>query len=157
MAACLGVTGILPEHSPNRMTQQQDPDRFPLVLGEMDAWLLAEGTHLRPYECLGAHPREMLGVSGCSFAVWAPNARQVSVVGSFNDWDGRRNPMRLREECGVWELFLPGIVKGDLYKFEIQWRDGHVFLKADPFAFCAELRPGTASVVLDEPATDTSR
>ena len=147
MAACLGVTGILPEHSPNRMTQQQDPDRFPLVLGEMDAWLLAEGTHLRPYECLGAHPREMLGVSGCSFAVWAPNARQVSVVGSFNDWDGRRNPMRLREECGVWELFLPGIVKGDLYKFEIQGRDGHVFLKADPFAFCAELRPGTASVV----------
>ena len=147
MAACLGVTGILPEHSPNRMTQQQDPDRFPLVLGEMDAWLLAEGTHLRPYECLGAHTREMLGVSGCSFAVWAPNARQVSVVGSFNDWDGRRNPMRLREECGVWELFLPGIVKGDLYKFEIQGRDGHVFLKADPFAFCAELRPGTASVV----------
>ena len=125
----------------------EDPYRFPLVLGEMDAWLMSEGTHKRPYECLGAHPREMLGVAGVSFAVWAPNAQRVSVVGSFNRWDGRRHPMRLRRECGVWELFLPGVVVGDVYKFEIRTRDGEILLKADPFAFRCELRPGTASVV----------
>jgi len=125
----------------------EDPYRFPQVLGEMDAWLLAEGTHLRPYECLGAHPGEMLGVAGTRFAVWAPNARRVSVIGDFNLWDGRRHPMRLRRECGVWELFLPEVGKGALYKFEILTQHGDILQKADPMAFRSELRPGTASIV----------
>lgn len=125
----------------------QDPYRFPAVLGEMDAWLLAEGTHYRPYEKLGAHLTEMDGVSGVSFAVWAPAAKRVSVVGSFNNWDGRRHMMRLRRECGVWEIFIPGLAAGDLYKLEIKTQDNHILLKSDPFAFRAELRPDTASVV----------
>jgi 1,4-alpha-glucan branching enzyme len=125
-----------------------DPYRFGAVLGEMDAWLLAEGSHLRPYEMLGATPREMDGVAGTSFAVWAPNASRVSVVGDFNTWDGRRHPMRLRRECGVWELFLPGVHAGERYKFELLDRDGTLLpQKADPFARQAELRPATASVV----------
>ncbi|MEI7783114.1 MAG: 1,4-alpha-glucan branching protein GlgB [Betaproteobacteria bacterium] len=124
-----------------------DPYRFGLVLGELDAWLLAEGTHRRPHQCLGAHPRELQGVAGVSFAVWAPNAQRVSVVGPFNGWDGRRHPMRLRRECGVWELFVPGLGVGECYKFEIRTVQGELLLKADPFAFRGELRPGTASIV----------
>ncbi|MDI1246138.1 MAG: 1,4-alpha-glucan branching protein GlgB [Rhodoferax sp.] len=126
----------------------EDPYRFPLVLGDMDVWLLGEGTHLRPFEVLGAHPGTMLGVTGTRFAVWAPNASRVSVVGDFNFWDGRRHPMRLRRECGVWELFLPGVLAGSLYKFEIRTRDGEVLpARSDPYALQAELRPATASVV----------
>ena len=125
----------------------EDPYRFPVVLQEMDLWLLAEGTHLRPYECLGAHPTTLCGIEGTTFAVWAPNAKRVSVVGSFNGWDGRRHPMRLRQECGVWEIFLPHVGKGDLYKFEIWNARGAITTKADPFAFAAQLRPDTASVV----------
>ncbi|CUA99826.1 1,4-alpha-glucan branching protein GlgB [Thiomonas bhubaneswarensis] len=132
---------------PDWVVDLEDPYRFPPVLGETDAWLLAEGTHLRPFECLGAHPGEMLGVQGTRFAVWAPNARRVSVIGDFNAWDGRRHPMRLRRECGVWELFLPGVGKGALYKFEILTQHGEVLQKADPMAFRAELRPNTASIV----------
>jgi len=130
----------------------EDPYRFGAVLGEMDAWLLAEGSHLRPYEMLGATPREMGGVAGTSFAVWAPNASRVSVVGDFNLWDGRRHPMRLRRECGVWELFLPGVHAGARYKFELLDRNGALLpQKADPFARQAELRPATASVVAAMP------
>ncbi len=124
-----------------------DPYRFPPVLGEMDVWLLAEGTHYRPYERLGAHPGEMEGVAGVRFAVWAPNARRVSVVGDFCCWDGRRFPMRLRRGCGVWEIFLPGVEVGALYRFEILDANGNIQLKSDPYAFAAELRPGTASKV----------
>ncbi len=125
-----------------------DPYRFGFCLGELDCHLLAEGTHLRPYEKLGAHPAVMDGVPGTIFAVWAPNAHNVSVVGSFNQWDGRIHPMRLRADCGVWEIFLPAVAAGDLYKFEIHTRDGHVLpLKNDPYAFQAEVRPATASVV----------
>ncbi|MDD5479787.1 1,4-alpha-glucan branching protein GlgB [Rhodoferax sp.] len=131
----------------------EDPYRFPLVLGEMDVWLLGEGTHLRPFEVLGAHPSEMLGVAGTRFAVWAPNASRVSVVGDFNFWDGRRHPMRLRRECGVWELFLPGVGAGALYKFELRSASGQVLpAHADPYALQAELRPATASVVGQLPA-----
>jgi 1,4-alpha-glucan branching enzyme len=130
-----------------------DPYRFPVVLGEMDVWLLGEGTHLRPYEVLGAQPSTMLGVSGTRFAVWAPNASRVSVVGDFNFWDGRRHPMRLRRECGVWELFLPGVHAGALYKYEIRTQQGDVLpARADPYALQAELRPATASVVGQLPA-----
>ena len=132
---------------PDWVVDLEDPYRFPPVLGETDAWLLAEGTHLRPYECLGAHPGEMLGVAGTRFAVWAPNARRVSVIGDFNGWDGRRHPMRLRRECGVWELFLPDVGRGALYKFEILTQHGEMLQKADPLAFRAELRPNTASIV----------
>jgi 1,4-alpha-glucan branching enzyme len=129
-----------------------DPYRFPPVLGEMDVWLMGEGTHLRPYEVLGATQREMLGVAGTSFAVWAPNASRVSVVGDFNLWDGRRHPMRLRRECGVWEIFLPGVAAGARYKYEIRSREGHTLpLKADPYALQGELRPATASVVSTMP------
>jgi 1,4-alpha-glucan branching enzyme len=118
----------------------------------MDVWLLAEGTHHRPFEKLGAHTAEIDGVAGVSFAVWAPNARRVSVVGDFNAWDGRRHLMRFRHECGVWEMFVPHVAEGDLYKFEIRGADGLVRLKADPFAFFSELRPNTASIVHHMPS-----
>lgn len=130
----------------------EDPYRFPTVLGEMDVWLLGEGTHLRPFEVLGAHPSNMLGVAGTRFAVWAPNASRVSVVGDFNHWDGRCHPMRLRRECGVWELFLPGVQQGALYKYEIRTQSGEVLpARADPYALQAELRPATASQVSQLP------
>ena len=126
----------------------EDPYRFGPVLGEVDLWLLAEGTHLRPFEVMGAQLCHMDGVAGTRFAVWAPNASRVSVVGDFNHWDGRRHPMRLRRECGVWELFLPGVAEGAHYKYEIRDAAGQVLpLRADPFALRAELRPATASRV----------
>jgi len=127
--------------------EMDDPYRFGAVLGDLDVWLLSEGTHHRPYEKLGAHPVVLEGVAGVAFAVWAPNARRVSVVGSFNNWDGRRHMLRSRGASGVWEIFIPGLAAGDLYKFEIKAQDGELLLKADPFAFRAELRPQTASVV----------
>ena len=134
-------------------TLQQDPYRFGTVLGDVDVWLLGEGSHLRPYEILGATTRVMDGVAGTAFAVWAPNARRVSVVGDFNVWDGRRHPMRLRRECGVWELFLPGLGLGTRYKFELIGPQGQLLPhKADPYARQAELRPATASVVAEMPA-----
>ena len=129
-----------------------DPYRFGLLLGELDLWLLAEGRHLRPWECLGAHPVTLEGVAGTRFTVWAPNARCVSVVGDFNHWDGRRHPMRLRREAGIWELFLPAVGPGALYKFEVLGAAGSRLQKADPFALRAELRPATASVVQGLPA-----
>jgi len=125
-----------------------DVYRFGPVLGEMDCYLLGQGTHMRPYERLGAHPREFEGVPGCTFAVWAPNARRVSVVGSFNNWDGRVNQMRNRSDCGIWEIFLPGVQPGDLYKFEIRGPDGTMLpLKFDPYGFYGERPPANASVV----------
>ena len=136
-------------------TQQliEDPYRFGPLLGEIDAWLLAEGTHLRPFEVLGATPREHEGVAGTGFAVWAPNAQRVSVVGDFNHWDGRRHPMRLRRECGVWELFIPFVTSGARYKYELLGPQFELLpQKADPMARAAELRPATASVVAPMPA-----
>ena len=125
-----------------------DPYRFGAVLGECDVRQVGAGTHARPYEVLGANPCEMLGVSGTAFAVWAPNASRVSVVGDFNGWDGRRHPMRLRRDGGVWELFLPGVQPGARYKFELCSREGRLLTqKADPYARQSELRPSTASVV----------
>ena len=130
-----------------------DPYRFGKVLGDMDVWLLGEGKHLRPYEVMGATPRVMDGVVGTAFAVWAPNASRVSVVGDFNAWDGRRHPMRLRRECGVWELFLPAVSEGARYKFELLAGDGRLLpQKADPYARQSELRPATASVVTRMPS-----
>ncbi len=139
--------------SDGNSTIVDDAYRFPPVLGEMDIWLMGEGSHLRPYEVLGATQRVMEGVAGTSFAVWAPNAAQVSVIGDFNGWDGRHHPMRLRQECGVWEIFLPAVGHGACYKYQIRARDGQVLpLKADPYAMQSELRPATASVVTRMPS-----
>ena len=113
-----------------------------------DLHALRAGSHLRPYTVLGAHPMEQRGVAGVRFAVWAPNAKRVSVVGAFNVWDGRRHPMRLRHDAGVWEIFLPHVMVGDLYKFELVGSDGTVLpLKADPYARASQMRPDTASRV----------
>jgi 1,4-alpha-glucan branching enzyme len=118
------------------------------ILGELDLHLIAEGRHDRLYDVLGAHPTERDGTAGTTFAVWAPNASAVAVVGNFNAWDGRRHPMRLRPEAGVWECFIAGVSPGALYKFELHDRDGRLLpLKADPFGFAAERPPATASVV----------
>jgi 1,4-alpha-glucan branching enzyme len=126
----------------------EDPYRFGPVLGETDRYLLAEGTHLGAYDRMGPHPLISDGVPGIGFAVWAPSARSVSLVGSFNDWDGRRHPMRLHPSCGVWDLFVPRLAPGALYKYEIHGRDGaRLPLKADPYAVQCELSPGTSSVV----------
>lgn len=125
----------------------EDPYRFHPMLSDLDNWLLAEGSHLRPYEVLGAHFMECDGVSGVNFRVWAPNAKRVSVVGDFNYWDGRRHPMRFHSQNGVWELFLPKVTLGQLYKFELIDCHNQLRLKSDPYAFAAQLRPDTASQV----------
>jgi 1,4-alpha-glucan branching enzyme len=126
----------------------EDPYRFGPVLGEMDEYLLGEGTHRRLWQVLGAHVMAHEGVQGVHFAVWAPNAERVSVVGDFNVWDGRRNPMRRRGATGVWEIFLPGLAEGTTYKYEIKGPGGAVLpLKADPVGFGSEHPPANASVV----------
>ncbi|MBA3325629.1 MAG: 1,4-alpha-glucan branching protein GlgB [Rhodobacteraceae bacterium] len=124
-----------------------DAYSFGPVLGPMDDYYIAEGSHLRLFDKLGAHPIAHEGAEGVHFAVWAPNARRVSVVGDFNGWDGRRHVMRLRRDTGIWEIFVPGVDAGLTYKYEIVGPDGLVPLKADPFARAAELRPANASVV----------
>ena len=125
-----------------------DPYSFGPVLGPMDDYYIAEGSHLRLFDKMGAHEMEFEGIHGTHFAVWAPNARRVSVVGAFNEWDGRRNPMRNRN--GIWEVFIPILGTGTIYKYEIVGPDGNVLpLKADPYARQAELRPRSASVVPD--------
>jgi 1,4-alpha-glucan branching enzyme len=122
-------------------------------LDDADLDRFAAGNHPAPWTLLGAEPQRIGDVNGTRFAVWAPNARRVSVVGSFNSWDGRRHPMRLRHRAGVWEIFVPHVAPGDLYKYEIVGADGTLLpLKADPYARAAELRPGTASRVAALPA-----
>ncbi|HVB58641.1 MAG TPA: 1,4-alpha-glucan branching protein GlgB [Candidatus Acidoferrales bacterium] len=128
--------------------ESYDPYAFPPLLTDYDLYLFGEGTHYLKYEKLGAHVREVAGVRGVEFGVWAPNAKRVSVVGDFNLWDGRVHPMRNRGATGIWELFLPGLDEGALYKFEILSRVGtYLGLKADPYGFATELRPNNASVV----------
>ncbi|MBM4310145.1 MAG: 1,4-alpha-glucan branching protein GlgB [Deltaproteobacteria bacterium] len=123
-----------------------DPYSFPPVLSDFDLHLFAEGNHNKIYEKLGAHATTLRGCEGFLFSVWAPSAQRVSVVGSFNNWDGRIHPMRVRGASGVWELFLPGIRAGEPYKYEIRTTDGHITVKADPYAQCSEARASTASV-----------
>lgn len=130
-----------------------DPYSFGPVLGPLDDYYIAQGSHLRLFDKLGAHLIDHEGASGVHFAVWAPNAKRVSVVGDFNEWDGRRHTMRDRRDTGIWELFIPDIGAGRPYKYEIIGPDGvRLPLKADPFAFKSELRPATASVTAVPPA-----
>jgi 1,4-alpha-glucan branching enzyme len=127
-----------------------DPYSFLPVLTEFDLYLMAEGTHYRKYEKLGAHVMVIDGTPGVFFAVWAPNALRISVIGDFNSWDGRRHPMRVRGSSGIWELFIPGLGEGTLYKFEVKSKHQDFLAeKADPYAFYSELRPKSASVVWD--------
>ena len=129
-------------------TWENDPPyRFMPTLGDQDLYFLGEGKHYSLYEKMGAHQRELDGVRGVSFAVWAPNAKRVSIVGEFNNWDGRLYPMRSMGSSGIWELFIPGIGVDTLYKYEIKTQSGDLRIKTDPFAFYMELRPGTASIV----------
>jgi len=147
LAAGLGAYRLRVEDSAGTR-EIDDPYRFPAVLGDLDVYLIREGTHLRLNEKLGAHPCRHHEVDGVAFAVWAPNAERVSVVGDFNGWDGRCHPMRLRHEAGVWELFVPGLAHGTLYKYEILAQGGVLLpLKADPCGTWAEVPPRTASRV----------
>jgi len=133
----------------------EDPYAFGSIFSDYDEYLLAEGTHDRLYTLLGAHPDELDGVAGVRFAVWAPNALRVSVVGDFNNWDGRRHAMRFQHGSGVWNIFLPGIGPGTIYKYEIKTRHvDYTVLKTDPVGFFSELRPNTASIVWDVDAYD---
>jgi len=127
----------------------EDPYRFPPILSDVDLYLLGEGNHLELYNKLGAHPMTIEDVEGVAFAVLAPNAQRVSVVGDFNLWDGRRHAMRVRGN-GYWEIFVPGVRIGDHYKYEIIGPSGQMTpLKSDPLAFACEVRPQTASIVVD--------
>ena len=136
---------------PGGMVQEtEDPYAFGLLLGPLDLHLFAEGRHLELARVFGAQAMAVDGIAGVRFAVWAPNARRVSVVGPFNGWDGRRHPMRLRREAGLWELFVPRLLPGALYKYEILAADGSLLpLKADPVAQATEAPPATASRVAD--------
>ncbi|MDQ3953041.1 MAG: 1,4-alpha-glucan branching protein GlgB, partial [Actinomycetota bacterium] len=125
----------------------RDPYAFEPTLGDLDLHLVGEGSHRRLHDTLGAHVRAVRGIDGVGFAVWAPNARSVRLVGDFNGWDGRLHPMRLLGGSGIWELFVPGAGPGSFYKFEILTPDGHLTLKTDPFAFATETPPATASLV----------
>ncbi len=131
--------------------EMEDPYRFPSSLGATDLYLLGEGSHLRAYEQLGAHPCLLDSVSGVRFAVWAPSAMRVSVVGDFNHWDGRWHVMRNHPGVGVWELFVPGVVVGMAYKYELRAADGRLLpLKADPYGQAMEQPPRTASLIVDD-------
>ena len=125
-----------------------DPYSFDSLLTDYDVHLFSEGTHWHSHEKLGAQLRTVDGIDGVNFAVWAPNARNISVVGDFNSWDGRRHPLRKLIPSGIWELFVPGLTAGEKYKFRVFTNDGAVD-KSDPYGFAAEIPPKTASVVVD--------
>ncbi len=133
-----------------RSYDTEDPYRFPSLLGELDLHLIGEGKHQRLYDKLGAHVVRQLEVVGVHFAVWAPNALRVSVIGDFNDWDGRRHVMRFHPSIGVWEIFIPELSAGALYKYELLDAEGRLLpLKSDPLAQYAEPPPGNASIVYE--------
>ena len=131
------------------MKTLHDPYAFSPLMTDFDLHLFGEGRLLRGYEKLGAQIREVDGVRGTNFAVWAPNARSVSIVGDFNQWDGRRHPMKVHATGGVWEIFIPGLEAGEKYKFRVRQAHGEVVDKSDPYGFAAELPPCTASIVTD--------
>ena len=126
-----------------------DPYVFEPVIDPIDISLFNEGKHYSIYEKMDAHPMTVDGVEGVLFAVWAPNADRVSVVGNFNNWDGRRHPMRKLDYSGIYELFIPGKLVGEIYKYEIKAKSGQVFMKSDPYAFSSEVRPANASRIVD--------
>ena len=126
-----------------------DPYVFEPVIDPIDISLFNEGKHYSIYEKMGAHPMTVDGVEGVLFAVWAPNADRASVVGNFNNWDGRRHPMRKLDYSGIYELFIPGKLVGEIYKYEIKAKSGQVFMKSDPYAFSNEVRPANASRIVD--------
>ena len=139
-----------PRAKPKKSAQTSaKPHSYSPTLGDIDLHLFAEGRHERIYEKLGAHLLTLDTVEGVTFAVWAPNAERVTVVGTFNDWDGTKHPMRLLGGSGVWELFIPGLKAGELYKYEIKSQLAPRFLKADPYAAFAEVPPNTSSVVYE--------
>jgi len=150
-----GETGTVPEHyrliwsdATHRQHIAYDPYSFPPQISDFDLHLFGEGKHWHAYRFMGARPHEVDGIAGVLFALWAPNAERVSVVGEFNNWDGRRHPMRVRGASGVWELFIPDLAPGALYKYEIRnAATGAVFVKADPYGQQMERRPATASIV----------
>ncbi|MFN2432450.1 MAG: alpha-amylase family glycosyl hydrolase, partial [Gemmatimonadota bacterium] len=147
--ACLPLRYRLRLHfADGNVWEREDPYRFLPTVGELDLHLIGEGTHRRLWEVLGAHRRRMDDVDGVAFAVWAPNARRVSVVGDFCRWDGRVLPMRRLGASGVFELFVPGVASGALYKYEIKTREGAIRLKADPLSFAMEVAPATSSRVV---------
>lgn len=131
----------------NSSLRTADPYCFLPGIGDFDLHLFNGGEHYKIYEVMGARPRDFGGVTGTLFTVWAPNARGVAVVGDFNNWDGRRHPMRMVGESGVWELFIPDLDAGEIYKFEIHGSDGRIFLKQDPYARRTELRPKNGAIV----------
>jgi 1,4-alpha-glucan branching enzyme len=142
---------------PDALQLTDDPYRFGPLLGDLDLHLVGEGTHYNLTRALGANPMTIDDIAGVRFAVWAPNAKRVSVVGDFNSWDGRRNPMRLRPQAGVWEIFIPHLTVGERYKFEILDQHGNLLpQKADPVARAAEPAPSTASVVASTDPFDWS-
>ena len=126
----------------------KDPYSFPPILSDYDLYLLTEGTHNQSYEKMGAHYIEIEGIYGVHFAVWAPNAKRVSVLGDFNRWDGRIHPMNNRGTSGIWELFIPDLKEGETYKYEIKSKyDNQIYIKSDPYAFYCERPPKSASIV----------
>ena len=127
-----------------------DPYCFPAQLPDFDLHLFGEGRHWNAYRVMGSHLREVDGVTGVQFAVWAPNAERVSVVGDFNAWDGRAHPMRVRGGNGVWELFIPGLERGGFYKYELRDRHTHIHIKIDPYAQAFQERPHTAGIICPE-------
>ena len=118
-------------------------------ISDLDCYLFGAGTHYDIYQKLGAHPKTYKGKEGIYFAVWAPHAKEVHLVGDFNNWNPEASPMERISESGIWEIFNPGMKLGELYKFAITTQSGKILYKADPFAFSAEYRPGTASVTAD--------
>ena len=142
----------MPPDTPQPSAETRHNNR--LWLGQMDAWLMREGKHLRPWQKLGAHLTRQDDVAGAAFALWAPNAQRVSVVGDFNQWDGRRNPMVWRADCAVWETFVAGVQAGAMYKFEVVDAQGQLTLKTDPYALHSEGPPGNAALVCDWPSAD---
>ncbi|QEH34647.1 1,4-alpha-glucan branching enzyme GlgB [Aquisphaera giovannonii] len=152
-----GIVALIEQRERARPTAEPDRERVPAgrypvlrsAISDFDVHLLAEGTHYRSYEKLGAHPAEQDGAAGIAFAVWAPNARAVSIVGDFNGWDPSATPMQPRGRAGLWERFVPGLAPGSLYRYAVTGSGGATVEKADPYGFATEIRPGTASMVCD--------
>jgi len=136
-------------HSSGKTWERRDPYRFPPTLDKADLYLIGEGHHLELYRVMGAHPRKLEGIKGVSFALWDPNALRVSVIGDFNQWDGRIYPMRVLDNSGIWEIFIPDVEVGATYKYEIKNKKRDVRKNIDPFAFYMEERPNNASIVWD--------